>query len=215
MTKTARVASAIVSAAALAGLAWASQVPMPAQHQHDGVLRLAWSARPERVEHCQQQSETELAKLPQHMRQAVVCTGETASYQLTVALNGVRAFEQIVRGGGLRHDRQLYVFRDLPVARGQTDVDVQFTRIDTTAPNEATRDDSDSAASGVKEGQDAAGMDPTRRAREADERLREHEAAVPAVLRFTRRLTIDAGRVVLVKYDADAKQLLAVTDDSP
>jgi hypothetical protein len=95
----------------------------------DALLRLAWSARPERVEDCRQRSDAELAQLPQHMRQAVVCDGTTAEYRLQVRVGGTLAVDRIVHGGGLRHDRRLYVLEELPVAPGDTAVAVRFDRL--------------------------------------------------------------------------------------
>jgi hypothetical protein len=88
MTVLNRVAAAAVGTVAMALLAWASTAPVTVHDSRDAVLRLAWSARPERVEQCRQQSEEELARLPRHMRQPVVCEGVAAQYRLTVRREG-------------------------------------------------------------------------------------------------------------------------------
>ena len=132
MTPLDRSLGIVAALAATMGIAWASNVRVTPYASHDGVLRLAWTARPERVEDCRLQSEEALAKLPPHMRQALICEGTTASYRLEVRREGSDIVDQIVRGGGLRHDRSLYVFRDIPLPPGETDISVRFVRIDPT-----------------------------------------------------------------------------------
>ncbi len=64
------------------------------------------------------------------MRQALICDGITASYRLEVRRAGVVVADQIVRGGGLRHDRPLYVFREIPMPAGDASIAVRFSRVD-------------------------------------------------------------------------------------
>lgn len=132
MTWGPRLAGVGIGATVIAGLVWASNAPMRTKGSSasDAVLRLAWSARPERVETCREQSAEELANLPAHMRQPLVCEGTTASYRLEVRYNDAVIAEQIVRGGGLRRDRRLYVFQELAVPSGDADVSVRFDRIE-------------------------------------------------------------------------------------
>jgi hypothetical protein len=131
MTLLNRVAGVAAGAIAMALLAWASNAPVTVHDSRNAVLRLAWSARPERVEECRQQSEEELARLPRHMRQPVVCEGVAAQYRLTVRRDRTVVAVQTVRGGGLRHDRRLYVFQEVPVPAGESSIDVVFERLDT------------------------------------------------------------------------------------
>ena len=79
-----RVAAAVVTAAALSGMAWLSDAPVPLAGSTAAGLRLSWSARPERIETCREVSAEELAKLGEHMRQRVECEGRFASYLLRV-----------------------------------------------------------------------------------------------------------------------------------
>lgn len=99
----------------------------------DAVLRLAWRARPDRVEDCRPQSAEALARLPAHMRQPMICEGASASYRLQVRVDGQLALDDVLRGGGLRHDRPIYVFRELRVAPGDREVAVRFVRIEASA----------------------------------------------------------------------------------
>ena len=117
-------------------LAWASRAPMTAYRSPDAMLRLAWSARPERIEKCRQQSEEELAKIPQHMRQPVACEGVTAEYRLQVRVDDVLVTERLVHGGGMRRDRRLYIFEELSIPAGEATIDVRLDRVET----EDTRD---------------------------------------------------------------------------
>jgi hypothetical protein len=130
MTVVHRSLGVALAVAATIALAWASRAPMTAHPSNDAILRLAWSARPERIEKCREQSEEELASIPQHMRQPVACEGVAAEYRLQVRIDGAVVSERLVHGGGLRRDRRLYVFEDLPVAAGEAAVEVTLDRIE-------------------------------------------------------------------------------------
>jgi hypothetical protein len=199
----------VLAVAATAGIVRASHAVLTLHPSPDAVLRLAWSARPERMEDCRPQTDEELSKLPAHMRQAVVCEGVTAEYRLEVRRNGAVIAEQVVRGGGLRHDRPLYVFREIPVPADDADIEVRFVRLDSRpaatvapAPTGATGEPSDSSAPGA--------MDPARRRREAEERQRRLGGELPSSLAFHRRLSFSPRDVILVTYDPERRELLAV-----
>ena len=129
MTVLHRVTGLALGLAATASIVSGSYVAMTLHGSDQAMLRLAWSARPERIERCRQQSEEELARLPAHMRQPVVCEGASAEYRLSVRLDGRVVAEQVVRGGGLRQDRKLYVFRELPLDPGDRWIEVRFDRL--------------------------------------------------------------------------------------
>ena len=132
-----RAAAAAAAALLLMGaLVWASTAPLTVQPAARSVVRLAWSARPERIEKCRPRTEAELAQLPQHMRQTTVCEGQTAEYDLTVRRNGRVVLQQRVHGGGLRRDRRLYVLREIDVEPGTSSIEVAFDRVG--APGAAT-----------------------------------------------------------------------------
>jgi hypothetical protein len=203
-----------IALAATVGLAWGSSFPMTPHASPDAVLRLAWTARPERVENCRQQTDEELAKLPAHMRQSTVCEGTTASYRLEVRREGAIVAEQTVRGGGLHHDRALYVFRDIPVPAGETAISIRFSRLETaTTITPDARAPAASPAGNPAPG-DATGqtnsMDLARRRREGEERLLQRSEAVPASLSLERRFHFVPREVILVTYDAERRELLAV-----
>lgn len=130
MTGLDRALGALLAGLVMAGIVAASHAPMAVHDSSSGVLRLAWSVLPERIETCRTQSEEELARLPPHMRQPVVCEGTTASYRLVVERPGAVPIDRVVRGGGLRQDRRLYVFEEIALPPGPAQVRVRFDRIE-------------------------------------------------------------------------------------
>ena len=204
-----RLAGLSVALAAAVGIAAASSIGMTPHAAPGSILRLTWTARPERVEDCRPQSEETLAKLPPHMRQAVICDGTTASYHLVVRRDGAVVVDEVVRGGGLRHDRQLYVFRDIPVPAGESAIRVQFDRIEgATGVARDARDDKPTAF--PIPGDRTAAMDPERRRREGEERIRQRGEAIPPSLSIDQRLQFLPREVVLVTYDPERRELLAM-----
>jgi hypothetical protein len=134
MRRTKLAVGLLFAVAATYGTAWASRVRMAPYPSTDAMLRLAWSARPERIEECRSPTPDELAARPQHMRQALICEGKAATYRLEVRIDDALVVEQEVHGGGLRRDRRLYVFRELVVRPGANRIDVRFTRLETPDP---------------------------------------------------------------------------------
>ena len=65
-----RVVGVLLAIGATVGLTRASSASL-SPHGDQAILRLAWTARPERIEDCRQQSDEELSKLPAHMRLAL------------------------------------------------------------------------------------------------------------------------------------------------
>lgn len=139
MTIVDRFAGVVLAFAATAAIVWGADVPMTLHGSEQAMLRLAWSARPDRLERCRRQSEEELARLPAHMRQPVLCEGASAQYRLTVRDEGRVVAEQIVHGGGLRQDRRLYVFQELPLDPGDRRIEVRFDRLDLEESDSANR----------------------------------------------------------------------------
>ena len=138
MTILHRAAGLALGLAATASIVRGSYVAMTLHGSDQAMLRLAWSARPERIERCRQQSEEELARLPAHMRQPVLCEGASAQYRLTVRADGRLVSEHVVHGGGLRQDRRLYVFEELPLDPGDRRIEVRFDRLDSGGPENVT-----------------------------------------------------------------------------
>jgi hypothetical protein len=217
-TMAARGTAWLLALGAAWGTAWLSRAPIAPHESDRAILRLAWSARPERMETCRPQSEEVLARLPPHMRQAMVCEGYTAEYRLQVRLDDALVIDRVVHGGGLRRDRALYVFEEVPLPPRETAVAVTFRRIDPEpavagatssagerrAPQAAERDgdDDDDDRDRLQ-----SVMDETRRQREAQERERRRGEAVPAHLSLVQRMQVPTRRVVLVTYSAEERTL--------
>lgn len=170
-------ALALGSAAALAAL---SALPYAAEPADHAVIRLAWRARGERVRACRRLTPAELAKLPPHMRQEEVCERRVLPYRLRVTIDGAPVVDELVRAGGAREDRPLFVFRNLPVAPGPHRLEVMFER----------------------EGDEG---ERAEREREDDERADARQT--PRRLALDRPLTLAARQVILVTYDDEGKRL--------
>lgn len=194
MTAARRAAGVAVALIATFGLAAASGLPLAVHPSSDARLRVAFSARPARVERCRTRSAEELADVPAHMRQGIVCEGTAARYRLSIRRDGAELARAVVRGGGLRHDRQLYVLRELPLPAGASTIEVTLERIDA---QESGRDSTGSATM-----RDAQRDLEERRRREADE--------VPAALALRETVTLGPREVLLVTYDQEARRLRAV-----
>jgi hypothetical protein len=178
MTRFDRLSGIASAAAVLAGLVWASHAPMTAHASANAVLRLAWSALPERIETCRERSDEELEHLPQHMRQRVECEGAAAHYRLTVQVGGRLIASQIVHAGGLRQDRRIYVFREFAVPAGDESVAVHFERVETPDTHHTQATDN-----------------------------RQLTEAVPPRLAFVDRVRFQPRAVILVTYDPERREL--------
>jgi hypothetical protein len=202
VTAIQRATGVAVAIAGALALAWVSTAPLPVSASPDAQVRLSWGARPERIERCRTLSDEELAKLSPQMRQRQECEGTTARYRLEVRRAGVAIASEEVRGGGLRHDRELYVFHEMPVPAGRAEYAVRFSRIDTVAgsPEQAQ------AIAGAGDTVQAA-ITPERAKRETDERQRRRDAAVPPVLELDTTVTLGARAVLLVTYNSDDRRL--------
>lgn len=202
------IAATIASALVLVGVARVSSAPLPMPGAGSARLRLSWSARPERIEVCRTLSEAELAAREEHMRQRVDCEGRFATYSLRVDNDGRSIAEMVVKGAGLRHDRPLYVLRELDVAPGRRRLHVSFTRRERT--------DGDAAAFAPAASRDAdTGLFAGRAEREAEERARRARAAIPPRLTLDTVVTLRAGDVMVVTLDQEARALGSVPHDSP
>ena len=182
MTPLLRALGLAVALMAGVAITRASVFNMSVDASTDAVLRLAWTARPDRSETCRQPSESEQAKIPAHMRQALICEGATAEYRLTVRRNGEAIADHIVRAGGLRHDRPLYVFHEFRLPPGDATITVRFDRLGTPPVS-------------------SNGAAPLRR---------DHAEVVPASMLLERQVRFIAGDVVLVTYDPEQRTLVAI-----
>lgn len=199
-----RVLGAALTVGALAGIAWASAAPLRLHAGGRALLRLSWTARPERIETCRAVSAEELAEVEAQMRQRVICEGRSATYALRVKLDDEVVEESVVRGAGLRHDRPLYLLRELDVPAGVHRLRVSFVR------RERVEDD-DGAFQRVRSGAEAdTGLFAGRAEREREEHERRARAAVPRRLALDTMVVFREGRVVLATFDPDRRALRLV-----
>lgn len=210
-----RAAGIIVAFGLLIAMAWASTAPLRVATSDDAILRLSLGARPERIETCRTQSDEELEKLAPQMRQRVICEGVTARYRLSVRRNGQLLHEQVVRGGGLRRDRRLYVSRDLHVPPGPGVVAVDLVRIDTVVARGEEDEEEEHERREHREREDELPgvVMPGRRQREAEERERRRVEDVPAELHLEIEAVLEPREVLLVTYDPVSRRLVSTQRD--
>lgn len=202
-----RVPGVVVALLIAIAMRWLTVVPLGTRTAGDQVaqLRLSLSARPERVERCRELSDDELAKLPAHMRLRTKCEGYSARYRLLIAVDGRQVILDTLRGGGLRHDRPLHVFREHDVSSGAKRLFVEVTRID--EGEEETPIDASGADREVRDT-----LLGGRAERERDERARRMAEAMPRRLVLDTLMTLAARRVVLITFDNSARRLTARTE---
>lgn len=199
--------AAIATATAVFLLTLASGAPVSYHRTGMARLRLSWSGRPERIESCRAVSRQELEREEEHMRQRVACEGRFATYTLRVEADGRLVTESVVRGAGLRHDRPVYLLRDLAMPGGVRHVRISFTRRE--------RPDRDAAVGApTLAAESDTGLFAGRAEREMVERARRKRAAIPADLVLDTVLSFAPDRVIVVTFDAD-RRLLGVLDHPP
>jgi hypothetical protein len=212
-----RAAGVAIAFGLLLAMTWASTAPLRVTTSDDAIVRLSLGARPERIETCRTQSDEELEKVAPQMRQRVICEGVTARYRLSVWRNGQLLYEQVVRGGGLRHDRRLYVSRDLHVRPGPGVVAVDLVRIDTVVARgeeeEEEEEEHERREHREREDQLPGVVMPGRRQREAEERERRRVEDVPAELHLEVEAVLEARDVLLVTYDPVGRRLVSTQRD--
>jgi len=202
------VLGSLSAVAAVLALSLASTFPVRVNPSSQSILRIAFSARPERVETCITPSAEELAELPQHMRQSVVCEGHSAAYRLEVHRDGQLLATASVHGGGLRQDRQLYVLEELPIPSGRSSIEVTLSRVDTLSGDDAGPDDAVTPSSGT--GDSTASDTSIREERDAEQRRRRMADEVPSSLVFRETVELAPREVLLVTYDRGARRLQMV-----
>ncbi|MBM4186357.1 MAG: hypothetical protein FJ206_03490 [Gemmatimonadetes bacterium] len=193
MTRALAMAVAVVTALALVV---GSVAPWRSHQGTDGRIRIAWSARPQRIEHCRQLSDEELAGVPAHMRQRVQCEGRAARYGLFGRIDGVERLGDTLRGGGARHEGMIHLLRDLPVAPGLRRLVVEVRRLDSLDP--------------VADSLGTLTTDRERRMEATRERVRRE--ALPAEVRLDTVVSLGAREVVLIGYDPDGQRFTLRSD---
>ncbi len=139
MSPARRMAGLAVAAVALIATTLLSQWPWQAEAGGRSLLRISWRARGERIEDCRRATAEELAALPAHMRQEVVCADpRVAPYRLRVAVDGRSLVDSAAPGSGIPGDRPIYVYREFGVAPGARRIEVRFERTGESGEEEET-----------------------------------------------------------------------------
>ena len=135
----ARAGAALVTTAAAAGLAMLSAWPLRSAAPDHALLRLDWRLRGDEAGDCLRPRAEDLEKLPAHMRNPDACLGGLPPYRLRLWVDEAVVLDEVVRGGGVREDRPLTVYRDLRVAPGARRLRATFVReARTLTPTEGT-----------------------------------------------------------------------------
>lgn len=136
MRRVVRIAAAVGVTLFLAGLiALGSSFPLPGDPPSDGILRLDWRLRGEEAGGCLRPTAEELAELPAHMRNPDACVGGLPPYRLRVWVDGEIRLHDTIRAGGIRQDRPLTVYDEIPLAPGRRHVRIEFAPEAASAPD--------------------------------------------------------------------------------
>jgi hypothetical protein len=124
------LAGGFVAAVVAAVIATLSSLPLPGAPPVEGVLLLDWRLRGEEAGTCPRPSPENLEALPPHMRNPDACVGELPPYRLRLWIDEALVLDDRVRGGGVRGDGPLTVFRTLGIEPGTRTARVEFARED-------------------------------------------------------------------------------------
>ena len=121
------------------GIAFLSQVSTRPAPSKAGLLRLSWRLAGQTVKDCQKRTPQELASLPIHMRTSEICAEKKLAYRLILSVDGKSYIEKIIRPGGFRSDRPLYVAENLELPEGKYQVIATFEPAEEKVVAEAVR----------------------------------------------------------------------------
>lgn len=195
---------------ALLALARGSALEVPVASPAQAMLRLSWTAHPERIEVCRDVSQEEQEQRPEHMRQRRICEGRVATYALRVEVDQRLVGDAVVEGGGFRHDRPMFLLREFAVPSGTHRVQVTFVRRDSVPADLESEEPKDSQPAVAD-----TGIFAGRAEREVLERGRRAKAAIPARLSLDTMVTFVSGRVILVSFDVDRRALTMMEGVGP
>ena len=106
-----------------------SRVALAGEKGNGAILRLSWQARAERIETCRHATAEELANLPPHMRQEVICDRGLTPYRLTLRLDQREVLSRVFQGKGARQDRPISVYEEVPIPPGTHLFEVRFEQV--------------------------------------------------------------------------------------
>ncbi len=198
MNHARRIVGLIGTVIMLGALAAASGPLMTHHAAGSAAMRLAFRARPERIEVCRTPTAEELARVAAHMRQEVICEGVAASYQLRLQVDDTVLIDRVVHGGGLRHDRPLQLEIEHAVMPGPRRVQLSLVRREAAATDSVQLPTTSRVAGDT-------GIYAGRAVREVEERTRRDLAAIPARLSLDSTISFPVQRVILVTFDPDTR----------
>ncbi len=127
MSGVLRVLAATGVTVLVAGLiAVGSSLPPPSEPPSEGLLRLDWRLRGEEAGGCIRPTAEELAELPPHMRNPDACVGGLPPYRLRLWVDDQLALNETVQAGGVRGDRPLTVYDEVPLTPGLRRIRIEF-----------------------------------------------------------------------------------------
>lgn len=123
-----RGAGMLLALAVALALGALSRVPYGSPSE-EGVLRLSWRLRGERVSECRPLTQAEREALPIHMRREEVCEGRMLPYRMRLWVAGELTEDRTVVPAGAREDRPLFLFHEVRLPAGPYAVAVRFEAV--------------------------------------------------------------------------------------
>jgi len=123
-----RFAIGLCSAALVFTIAALSRAPYTPPGSSDARLRFSWRMNVKGEETCRPRTQTELDRLPVHMRTPEVCTVDHASYSLVLRIDDLAPDTIHLIRGGVKGDRPIFVLEDRNLAPGHHHVHVKLVR---------------------------------------------------------------------------------------
>ncbi len=120
------IVGGLLAVAVTAAFGWGSRAPYTAHPREDALLRLSWRSAGQRVEECRTPSPEELDRLPPHMRQERICEGRIVPFRLFVEVDGEVVVDEVIHAAGVREDRPIFVYREIPVDPGEHELRLRF-----------------------------------------------------------------------------------------
>jgi hypothetical protein len=122
-----RTGGILIGLAFLVGVALLTEATARFSAEESALLRLSWRLPAGEGVDCRRPTPEELAELPAHMRNPDACSGGShPGFTLRVLVDGADVVTDTLYPAGSRHDRPIYVFRELPIASGRRALRVRF-----------------------------------------------------------------------------------------
>ncbi len=94
---------------------------------HNSLLRLSWRLAGQEIETCKRISDSELKKIPKHMRNPKgMCKSTLVNYKLLLSIDNKQIIKRTYYRGGLKGDGAIFVSIDIPINPGQKNLALSF-----------------------------------------------------------------------------------------